>query len=97
MINKVIKRIDNQGRLQLPIELIKFSNIKDCKEIALCSMGKGMLKLKRKDDVENQKVIFLLKFGDKGRLFIPLEIRQETQEFEVFVFNGDLILKEAHE
>lgn len=97
MINKVIKRIDNQGRLQLPIELIKFSSIKDCKEIALCSMGKGMLKLKRRDDVENQKVISLIKFGDKGRLFIPLEIRQKTQEFEVFVFNGDLMLKEAHE
>ena len=97
MINKVIRRIDKQRRLQLPVELVSFSSIKDSKEVAICSLGKGMIKLKKVDDVKNLKVISLGKLDDKRRLIIPPEIRQQTQEFEVFVFNGDLILKEAHE
>ena len=36
MINKVIREIDGQGRLQLPTELVNFSSIKDGKEIAIC-------------------------------------------------------------
>ena len=97
MINKVIRRIDKQGRLQLPVELVSFSSIKDSKEFAICSMGKEMIKLKKIDEVKNLKVISLGKLDDKRRLIIPPEIRQETQEFEDFVFNGNLILKEAHE
>ncbi len=97
MINKVIREIDGQGRLQLPTELVNFSSIKDGKEIAICSMGKQMIKLRKKDDVRNHKVIGIGKLDNKRRLIIPLEIRQQTQEFEVFAFNGDLILKEAHE
>ena len=95
MINKVIRRIDKQRRLQLPVELVSFSSIKDSKEVAICSLGKGMIKLKKVGDVKNLKVISLGKLDDKRRLIIPPEIRQQTQEFEVFVFNGDLILKEA--
>ena len=92
MINKVVRKIDKQGRLQLPMELVSFSSIRDSRDFAICSMGK-----KKISDVRNHKVIALGKFDDKRRLIIPLEIRQQTQEFEVFVFNGDLILKEAHE
>ena len=95
MVNKVIRRIDKQRRLQLPVELVSFSSIKYSKEVAICSLGKGMIKLKKVDDVKNLKVISLGKLDDKRRLIIPPEIRQQTQEFEVFVFNGDLILKEA--
>ena len=95
MVNKVIRRIDKQRRLQLPVELVSFSSIKDSKEVAICSLGKGMIKLKKVDDVKNLKVISLGKLDDKRRLIIPPEICQQTQEFEVFVFNGDLILKEA--
>lgn len=97
MINKVVKRIDSQGRLLLPIELVNFSSIKGCREIALCSVGKGMLRLRGRDNVKNEKVIYLSKLDDKGRFIVPLEIRQQTQKFELFVFNGDLMLKEARE
>ena len=95
MINKVVRKIDKQGRLQLPMELVSFSSIRDSRDFAICSMGKKMIKLKKISDVRNHKVIALGKFDDKRRLIIPPEIRQQTQEFEVFVFNGDLILKEA--
>ena len=97
MINKVIRTLDKQGRLQLPVELVKFSKIKDCKEIALCSMGNSMIRLKPKveDELKNQKVISFLKMDDKDRIIIPVEIRQKTLNFEIFLLNGDLILKEA--
>ena len=87
MIKKVVRTM----------ELDSFSSIRDSRDFAICSMGKKMIKLKKISDVRNHKVIALGKFDDKRRLIIPLEIRQQTQEFEVFVFNGDLILKEAHE
>lgn len=95
MINKVIRRIDKQGRLQLPNDLIKFSSIFGTKEIAMCSMGNKMIKLKRVDDIKNCKAFFIIKMDEKGRIIIPLEIRQETEYFEIFLFNGDLIIKEA--
>ena len=97
MINKVIRTLDKQWRLQLPVELVNFSSIKDCKEIAICSMGNSMIKLKPKveNELKNHKVISFVKMEDKKRIVIPPEIRQETQNFEIFVFNGDLILKEA--
>lgn len=97
MINKVIRKVDKQGRLQLPFELVKFSNIKNSKEIALCSMGNSMIRLKPKvkANLKNDKVISFVKVGDKRRIIIPLEIRQNTQDFEIFLFNGYLILKEA--
>ncbi len=97
MINKVIRRIDKQGRLQLPVELVKFSKIKDYKEIVLCSMGNSMIRLEPnvESELENHKVISFVKMDDKRRIAIPPEIRQETQDFEIFLFNGDLILKEA--
>lgn len=97
MINKVIRRVDKQGRLQLPFELFNFSTIKSCKEIAMCSMGKSMIRLKPKVKVQlkNRKVISFVKVDEKRRIIIPLEIRQDTQVFEIFLFNEDLILKEA--
>ena len=97
MINKVIRTLDKQGRLQLPIELVKFSKIKDCKEIALCSMGNSMIRLKPnvEDELKNHKVISFVKMDDKRRIAIPTEIRQKTQNFEIYLLNGDLILKEA--
>ena len=97
MINKVIRKVDKQGRLQLPFELVNFSNIKNSKEIALCSMGNSMIRLKPKvkANLKNDKVISFVKVGDKRRIIIPLEIRQKTQDFEIFLFNGYLILKEA--
>ena len=97
MINKVIRTVDGQGRLQLPTELVNFSSIKDGKEIAICSMKEETLKLRKIDDVKNQKIIFLSKMDDKCRFTVPFEIRKEVQEFEIFVLNGDLMLKEAHE
>ena len=97
MINKVIRTLDKQGRLQLPFELVNFSNIKNSKEIAICSMGHSMIRLKPKvkADLRNDKVISFVKVDDKRRIVIPLEIRQKTQNFEIFLFYGDLILKEA--
>ena len=99
MINKVIREIDKQGRLKLPLELVEFSSIKDCKEVALCSMGDSMIRLrpKLKSELEGQKVISFVKMEEKRRIAIPPKIRQETQIFEIFVFYGDLILKEAPE
>lgn len=93
----MIRKVDKQGRLQLPFELVNFSNIKNSKEIALCSMGNSMIRLKPKvkANLKNDKVISFVKVGDKRRIIIPLEIRQKTQDFEIFLFNGYLILKEA--
>ena len=97
MVNKVVRRIDKQGRLQLPFELVNFSTIRNCKEIAMCSMGDAMIRLRPKDKamLKKKKVISCVKVDEKRRIIIPLEIRQETQDFEIFLFEEDLILKEA--
>ena len=95
MINKVIRKIDKQGRLQLPVDLAKFSNLNEEKNLAMCSMGKSLIKLKKLDELRNHKVIAIIKIDEKNRIVIPPEIREETKIFEIFVFKGDLILKEA--
>ena len=53
------------------------------------------LKPKVKANLKNDKVISFVKVDDKRRIVIPLEIREETKNFEIFLFNGYLILKEA--
>ena len=55
------------------------------------------LKPKVKANLKNDKVISFVKVDDKRRIVIPIEIRQKTQNFEIFLFNGYLILKEAPE
>lgn len=97
MIDKVIRALDKQGRLQLPVDLVDFSSIKDCKEIAICSRRNSTIRLRPKveGELKNQKVISFVKMDDKRRIAIPTEIRQKTQNFEIFLLNKDLILKEA--
>ena len=97
MKNKIIRRIDNQNRLQLPSMLMDFVNLTDEKILAICPEENNMIKLIKMIKTKDHKIIGFVKMDDKGRIIIPPEIRQETQYFEVFVFNGDLYIKEALE
>lgn len=97
MKNKIIRRIDNQNRLQLPSMLMDFVNLTDEKILAICPEENNMIKLIKMIKTKDHKIIGFVKMDDKGRIIIPPEIRQETQYFEVFVFNGELIIKEALE
>ena len=96
MKNEIIRRIDNQNRLQLPSMLMDFVNLTDEKILA-CPEENNMIKLIKMIKTKDHKIIGFVKMDDKGRIIIPPEIRQETQYFEVFVFNGELIIKEALE
>lgn len=98
MKNEIIRRIDNQNRLQLPSMLMEFVNFTDEKILAICpGEEETMIKLRKIINTKNCKIIGFVKVDDRGRIVIPPEIRQETQYFEVFVFNGELIIKEALE
>ena len=95
MKNEIIRRIDNQNRLQLPSMLMDFVNLTDEKILAICPEENNMIKLIKMIKTKDHKIIGFVKMDDKGRIIIPPEIRQETQYFEVFVFNGELSIKEA--
>ena len=93
MQNKIIKTIDNKGRLVVPKKLEILANIKIKEDLVFCEQGEDILILK-KEEVKDQKVIWITQLDSMRRLLIPKDLRGKTKRFEIFVRNGNLIIKE---
>ncbi len=96
MLNKILKGLENSsGRLNIPNDLLKFVGIRPGEKIALCEHEDG-LKVKPLYALQDCKVIAIAKMDSKGRFVYPNELLKEKEEifFEIYVLNGDLILKE---
>lgn len=97
MINKILKGLeDSSGRLNIPNNLLEFVGIRPNEEVALCEYEEGV-KVKSLHSLKDCKVIAIVKMDSKGRFVYPsylLEEKVKEMFFEIYVFNGDLILKE---
>lgn len=96
MNNKIIREVDAQGRINLKSDLLELYHIETKKKVAICSLGEDKISIRNFDNLKNCKVIACAHLDDKGRIIIPVEIRGESTKFEIYGFNGDLILEEAH-
>lgn len=93
MDNMIIRKTDNQGRLNIPNSLLEFLNISSNEQLAICCFGKTMFKMVTKNELKDERILFFTKTDNKGRVLIPKEIRNKIIKFEIFAFKGNIILK----
>ena len=98
MINMVLKGLEEtSGRLNIPKDLLDFVRIRPNEKIALCEYKEG-IKIRPLYALQDCKVIAIAKMDSKGRFVYPKHLlSEEVKEifFEIYVLNGDLILKEV--
>ncbi len=94
MKNRLIVKLDKVNRVNIPNELLVLAQLNGQPKVAFCQTQDG-LALKRIDDVHDHKVLGLSNIDDKNRFTIPKYLREDTIEFEVFIFNEELVIKEV--
>ena len=94
MKNRLIVKLDGLNRVNVPNELLELAEVKNQKKVAFCQTQDG-LALKRMDDVHDYKVLGIGIMDEKNRFTIPKYLREDTTEFEVFIFNEELVIKEV--
>lgn len=101
MLNKNLKQLDTSGRLSIPKKLAEWVEIYPNSEVAICAYeeyGSNAIMLKPTSQIDNCKVITVVKMNSKRKISIPKMLIPERREelyFEVFVINGDLIIEEV--
>ena len=96
MTTKIIRGIDNQGRLSLGIGLIQMCDLEISKNVAICRLDQKRIMLRNTYDIKDCIVLQIAKIDSKGRICISKEITQQTKNFDIYALNGTLILEEAH-
>ena len=94
MVYKLVKELDAVKRINIPNELLNIVGLNTRVKIAFCQHDEGIA-IRRHDDIQNCKVIGVAWMDEKKRICIPKYIRENTTKYEVYIFNGELILKEA--
>lgn len=99
MINRIFKKLDSSGRINIPKELLDLKNIKEGEKIALCTDEEsGGIKIKSFADSYNEKIVGVAKLDSKGRFIIPKYLQEDTKKeeeeviFEIFVHKSELIV-----
>lgn len=100
MLNKILKKLSTSGRLSIPKQLAEQVDIYPNTEVAICAYeeyGSNAIMLKPMSENDNCKVIAIVKMDSKRRICMPKFLFPEGREefyFEIFLFNGDLIIEE---
>ena len=94
MKNKLIISLDRVNRIKIPSELMELAELKGKKQIAFCKCEEGIM-VKSIDNIKDCKVLGKGTMDVKNRFIIPKYIRDNTTEFEVFVLNQKLVIKEV--
>lgn len=101
MLTKILKKTDSSGRLVIPKPFSNYVGINPDTEVAICSYeeyGAEVVMLKPITQIENCKVISIIKMDKKGRIAIPHALMPEGRNeifFEIYLFNGDLVMEEV--
>ena len=95
MTTKIIREMDNHGRITLGIGLMNLCSLKTgC--VALCRIDEKQIMLKNINDAEKCTIIALAKLEKNSRIRLPKEVIQEATKFEIYVKDLNLIIEEAH-
>ena len=79
MKNKIIRRIDNQNRLQLPSMLMDFVNLTDEKILAICPEENNMIKLIKMIKAKDNKIIgFVKRMIREGLLYLQKFVKKHN-------------------
>lgn len=95
MINRVLKGLNSSGRLSIPSNFLRFVGIKKCAQVALCSYEK-VIAIKPLDQINDCKVLAIVKVDSKGRIVYPQYLRGQEKEdsiFELYIYNNELIIE----
>lgn len=96
MFGKVVRKLDLQGRITIPEGLLDLAKIKKNTKIYLCQLNEGGIVLKEEANIKGQRVVGVISLSEKGRCLIPGYLRgKDPLLIEMFILNGELILKEA--
>lgn len=100
MLNKNLKKLDSSGRLYIPNELRTQVEININEKIAICTHEEsGGIMIKPLNKIENCKVIAIGKMNNKGKIVIPKILLPEGRNeafFDVYLFNGDLVIEQIY-
>ena len=92
---EIIRRIDKQGRITMPKDLLDLIEIKIPRQIFLCSSNEGIIMKNKEDISDTDKIIGIVSLDHKGRFILPKYLREKDQEVVIFVKQGMLMIKEA--
>ena len=96
MFNKLFRELDSSYRISIPEDLIILAQIKKRNKIYLCQFRDECIVIKGEDNIKDQKIIGVSSLDEKGRFIFPCYLRnKDALQIEIFVLNGELILKEG--
>ena len=93
MKNKLIRKIDSQGRIVIPYFLIEICKLNKGDVIAFVSVGDDMISFIPYEQAKNLPVIYKVRLGEKNRIIIPQEFREKQNEVEFFIYKGFITIK----
>lgn len=97
MLNKILKGVNSQGRLNIPNDLLELVGIYPNQKAALCYHKKGVM-LRPLTSLKDRQVIKVVKLDHKGRFVFPIEMMEKSREkwlFHIYVLNGEVIIEEV--
>lgn len=101
MLNKNLRKTNSSGRLNIPKVLADLAGLAPCSQVALCSYeeyGINTIMLKPIAKSDNCKVLYVTKMDERRRILIPKILLPEGNKevyFDIYIFNGDLIIEQV--
>lgn len=93
MKNKIFRKVDSHGRVTIPRELMEIGEINCLDPIAFVSVNEDMISFVLWSAAKDLHVIYKAKIDDKGRITIPLELREGVSQVEIFLYEGNVTIR----
>ena len=93
MKNKLIRKIDSQGRIVIPYFLIEICKLNKGDVIAFVSVEDDMISFMPYEQAKGLPVIYKGKMAEKNRIIIPQEFREKQNQVEIFIYKGFITIK----
>ena len=93
MKNKILRKVDSQGRIVIPKILVDIAGL-STGSVALVSVGEEMVSIiPNGKNVRGMHVIGVVNFDSKNRMYIPQYLRDGINEVEVFLLDGNVTIR----
>lgn len=93
MKNRIIRKIDSQGRVTIPGVLIELAHLNTKRTIALVAVGKDMISIMEYEDIKEEPILYKTTMDSKNRIIIPKYLRDGIKEVEIFLYKDYITLK----
>ena len=93
---RIIRRFDDKGRICIPMDLLEFLQIDRSTKLAICYWKEDGIMIRKLDDVKDCEICAITQIDSQKRILIPKEIVRKTNQAQIYVKNGALILEKAH-